>query len=172
MSFIPFMVKSPLRMPRAAVGTRREDQFSGPRPATDALMTENATDSMTPEIERMRMDVDIVCVGFGPATAGFLTTLNRALVDGDGQPRFESTAAPGMPLQVLCYERADDIGFGVSGVVTRARAIRASFPPASTSTRSPWPPPSRARQCSTCSIRARRADARGRCAPPTPPSGR
>ncbi len=26
---------------------------------------------------------------------------------------------PGMPPQVICYERADDIGFGVSGVVTR-----------------------------------------------------
>lgn len=33
-----------------------------------------------------------------------------------------------MPPQVLCYERADDLGFGVSGVVTQARAIRASFP--------------------------------------------
>ena len=62
--------------------------------------------------ERASMDVDIVCVGFGPATAGFLTTLSRAA----------------LPLQVLCYERADDIGFGVSGVVTRARGIRASFP--------------------------------------------
>ena len=29
---------------------------------------------------------------------------------------------------MICYERADDIGFGVSGVVTRARGIRASFP--------------------------------------------
>ena len=28
----------------------------------------------------------------------------------------------------MCYERADDIGFGVSGVVTRARGIRASLP--------------------------------------------
>ena len=35
---------------------------------------------------------------------------------------------PGMPLQVICYERADDIGFGVSGVVTRARGIRSTFP--------------------------------------------
>jgi electron-transferring-flavoprotein dehydrogenase len=35
---------------------------------------------------------------------------------------------PGLPPQVICYERADDIAFGVSGVVTRARAIRASFP--------------------------------------------
>lgn len=31
-------------------------------------------------------------------------------------------------MQVVCYERADDLGFGVSGVVSRARAIRASFP--------------------------------------------
>ena len=40
--------------------------------------------------------------------------------------------APSLPaflrLQVLCYERADDIGFGVSGVVTKARALRASIP--------------------------------------------
>ncbi|AXA36736.1 Electron transfer flavoprotein-ubiquinone oxidoreductase [Candidatus Sumerlaea chitinivorans] len=79
-------------------------------------------------VERMRMDVDIVCVGFGPATAGFLTRLDRELTDEHGAPRFESRAVPGMPLQVICYERADDIGFGVSGVVTRARAIRAAFP--------------------------------------------
>ena len=74
------------------------------------------------------MDVDIVCVGFGPATAGFLTALSRELVNADGTPRLESTATPGLPAQVICYERADDIGFGVSGVVTRARGIRASFP--------------------------------------------
>src|ERR1019366_7621465 len=61
-------------------------------------------------IERTAMDVDIACVGFGPAMGGFLTTLSRKL------------------LQVICYERADDIGFGVSGVVTRARGIRATFP--------------------------------------------
>lgn len=74
------------------------------------------------------MDVDIVCVGFGPATGGFLTTLSRNLVDENGSPRFESKAAPGMPLQVICYERADDIGFGVSGVVTKARSIQETFP--------------------------------------------
>jgi electron-transferring-flavoprotein dehydrogenase len=67
--------------------------------------------------ERMTMDVDIVCAGFGPAAGGFLTTLNKYLT------------VPGAPfLQVLCYERADDIGFGVSGVVTRARSIKQSFP--------------------------------------------
>jgi len=74
------------------------------------------------------MDVDIVCVGFGPATAGFLTTLSKQLVNADGTPAVESATMPGMPPQVLCYERADDIGFGVSGVVTRARALRESFP--------------------------------------------
>ena len=71
--------------------------------------------------ERPAMDVDIVCVGFGPATAGFLTTLGKTT-------DLESLACPGMPLQVLCYERADDVGFGVSGVVTRARGIRATLP--------------------------------------------
>ncbi len=81
---------------------------------------------MTPE--RQRMDADIVCVGFGPATGGFLTTLTRAMMNPDGTPAFESKVMPGMPLQVMCYERADDIGFGVSGVVTKGRAIRASFP--------------------------------------------
>jgi len=75
------------------------------------------------------MDVDIVCVGFGPATGGFLTTLSRALVDASGNTVLESRVMPGMPLQVLCYERADDISFGVSGVVTKARSIRESFSP-------------------------------------------
>jgi len=74
------------------------------------------------------MSVDIVCVGFGPAMGGFLTTLSRRLVKEDGTPAVESAAAPGMPPQVACYERADDIGFGVSGVVTPARSIQASFP--------------------------------------------
>lgn len=74
------------------------------------------------------MDVDVVCVGFGPATGGFLTTLGRAIVDDEGTPRIQSRVAPGLPLQVLCFERADDPGTGVSGVVTRARGIRASFP--------------------------------------------
>jgi electron-transferring-flavoprotein dehydrogenase len=73
------------------------------------------------------MDADIVCVGFGPASGGFLTTLSRELVNPDGTPALESPSMPGMPLQVLCYERADDIGFGVSGVVTEGRALRETF---------------------------------------------
>ena len=81
-----------------------------------------------PATERQRMDVDVVCVGFGPATAGFLTALSRQLVNPDGSPAVESRVAPGLPLQVMCYERSDDISFGVSGVVTRARGIRATLP--------------------------------------------
>jgi electron-transferring-flavoprotein dehydrogenase len=74
------------------------------------------------------MDVDIACVGFGPAMGGFLTTLVKAWNESPADPAFESAVAPGMPLQVLCYERADDLAAAVSGVVTRARGIRASFP--------------------------------------------
>ena len=81
-----------------------------------------------PEIERQSIEADIVCVGFGPAIAGFLSTLNRAWMENPVDPLFESKVAPGLPLQVICYERADDIAAGVSGVVTAARGIRASFP--------------------------------------------
>lgn len=76
------------------------------------------------EHEVKPLDADIVCAGFGPATGGFLTTLAR----GIAEQSLESRAFPGMPPQVICYERADDISFGVSGVVTRARAIKGSFP--------------------------------------------
>lgn len=78
--------------------------------------------------ERPRMEVDIACAGFGPATGGFLTTLNQAWKQNPADPIFESRVMPGMPLQVLCYERADDLASGVSGAVTRAQGIRASFP--------------------------------------------
>ncbi|MBL9136824.1 MAG: hypothetical protein JNK85_13210 [Verrucomicrobiales bacterium] len=77
---------------------------------------------------RQQMEVDIVCVGFGPATAGFLHTVSKGFVNPDGSPVVESRVMPGLPPQVLCYERADDLGFGVSGVVTRARALRESLP--------------------------------------------
>jgi len=79
------------------------------------------------QVERQRLDVDIACVGFGPAVGGFLTTLTSGLAD-ERAGHVESTVAPGMPPQIICYERADDVGFGVSGVVTRARGIRATFP--------------------------------------------
>ena len=81
-----------------------------------------------PTPDRQSLSADIVCVGFGPAAGGFLTTLSRQLLKADGSPVFESAVAPGLPLQVICYERADDPGFGVSGIVTPARSIRASFP--------------------------------------------
>lgn len=76
-------------------------------------------------MHRPVVEVDIACVGFGPATAGFLTTLSRGIA---AEPQLGSEVLPGCPPQVVCYERADDVGFGVSGVVTRGRAIRASFP--------------------------------------------
>ena len=79
-------------------------------------------------IDRQTMDVDIACVGFGPATAGFMHTLSQAMTAEDGSVLLESKVMPGMPLQVVCYERADDIGFGVSGVVTRGKALRESLP--------------------------------------------
>jgi electron-transferring-flavoprotein dehydrogenase len=87
-----------------------------------------ATESPAPEIDRQSMEVDIACVGFGPAMGGFLSTLTREWTAHPEDPAFESKVVPGMPLQVLCYERADDLAAGVSGVVTRAQGIRASFP--------------------------------------------
>jgi electron-transferring-flavoprotein dehydrogenase len=78
-------------------------------------------------VERQQMSVDIAGVGFGPAMGGFLSTLSRKLLKEDGTPNLESGVCPGMPLQVVCYERADGLGFGVSGAVTRARGIRGSF---------------------------------------------
>ena len=83
---------------------------------------------MDSQTESQTMEVDIACVGFGPAVAGFLNTITKAMVDDQGQPILNSSVMPGAPLQILCYERADDIGFGVSGVVTRGRSIRESFP--------------------------------------------
>jgi electron-transferring-flavoprotein dehydrogenase len=80
------------------------------------------------EPARPRIDADLVCVGFGPAMGGFLTTLTQALTREDGSSGIASGVAPGLPLQVLCYERASDLAFGVSGAATRAQAIRASIP--------------------------------------------
>jgi len=92
------------------------------------MTTDTSTSPDSPEAPpRQSMAVDIACVGFGPATAGFLTALSRRLAAAE-LPPLASKAAPGMPLQVVCYERADDVGFGVSGVVTRGRGIRAAFP--------------------------------------------
>jgi len=93
-------------------------------------MSEEATTEVSPilDSDRQSMEVDIACVGFGPATGGFLTTLTQAWTQNPADPAFESKAASGMPLQVLCYERADDLASGVSGVVTQARGIGASFP--------------------------------------------
>ena len=81
-------------------------------------------------MERQEMSCDVVVTGFGPAAAGFLATIGPELAKfkDDGTPLYESKVMPGCPLQVQCYERADDVGFGVSGIVTRGEAIKASFP--------------------------------------------
>jgi electron-transferring-flavoprotein dehydrogenase len=87
-----------------------------------------ATDSLGVDTQREKMEVDIACAGFGPAMGGFLTTLTRAWNEHPEDPAFDSRVSPGTPLSVLCYERADDLAAGVSGVVTRAQGIRSSFP--------------------------------------------
>ena len=81
-------------------------------------------------MDRQEMQADIVVTGFGPAAAGFLATIGPELAKTkeDGTPLYESKVMPGCPLQVMCYERADDPGFGVSGIVTKGTAIKASFP--------------------------------------------
>ena len=68
-------------------------------------MTSDAVDGCRHRLRRLRS-----------GDRRFLTTLSKGM------------ARAGSMLEVLCYERADDIGFGVSGVVTRARGIRATLP--------------------------------------------
>jgi electron-transferring-flavoprotein dehydrogenase len=96
--------------------------------SADGIDTQAGASAAAAETGRQTMDVDIACVGFGPAMGGFLATLAKEWNEHPDDPAFASKVAPGMPLQVLCYERADDIAAGVSGVVTRARGIRATFP--------------------------------------------
>ena len=105
--------------------------MNGGANAVDATASDSAAaldSAAAPAIDRATMEVDIACVGFGPAMGGFLTTLTREWTAHPDDPAFASRVAPGMPLQVLCYERADDIAAGVSGIITSARGIRASFP--------------------------------------------
>ena len=101
---------------------------SPPFAAETWSQTPAAQPACSPEAERMSMEVDIGCVGFGPAMGGFLTTLTQAWAANPADPAFESRVVPGTPLQVMCYERADDLAAGVSGAVTRATGIRSSFP--------------------------------------------
>jgi electron-transferring-flavoprotein dehydrogenase len=92
------------------------------------MSTETAALTVGIESKRESMEVDIACAGFGPAMGGFLTTLTREWTAHPEDPAFLSRVAPGSPLSVLCYERADDIAAGVSGVVTLAKGIRTTFP--------------------------------------------
>ena len=56
------------------------------------------------------MQVDIACVGFRTCDGRFSHSLSTQRMVRSIQKtlRLVSKAAPGMPLQVLCYERADD----------------------------------------------------------------
>ncbi len=98
--------------------------------STDVMETWEPTPSEAPASleDGITMEVDIACVGFGPAMGGFLTTLTQEWTENPGDPTFESKVLPGTPLQILCFERADDLAAGVSGVVTRARGIRSTLP--------------------------------------------
>src|SRR5208337_1040687 len=49
--------------------------------------------------DRQQMEVDIACVGFGPAMGGFLTTLSRSLLNPDGSAKLESGCLPGAPVK-------------------------------------------------------------------------
>jgi electron-transferring-flavoprotein dehydrogenase len=98
--------------------------------STDVMETWEPTPSEAPASleDGITMEVDIACAGFGPAMGGFLTTLSQEWSENPGDPAFESKVLPGTPLQILCFERADNLAAGVSGVVTRARGIRETFP--------------------------------------------
>lgn len=79
-------------------------------------------------VERQSMEVDIACVGFGPAMGGFLTHLSRGLKAAEATAPIQSPTMPGAPPTVICYEKAEDLALGVSGVESEAKAIKASFP--------------------------------------------
>lgn len=81
-------------------------------------MEDNAT------VETQTIDADIVCVGYGPASAGFLYTLSKLIHCYQSELGSHEAKMP----QVICYERSDDLAFGVSGVVSQARSIRKSIP--------------------------------------------
>ena len=90
------------------------------------IETQASPDSM---VEHQSIDADIACAGFGPAMGVFSRHAQITLgVRIQQTQHLRARLCQGMPLQILCYERADDIAAGVSGVVTQAKGIRASFP--------------------------------------------
>ena len=65
--------------------------MNGPAQGTDATASGCAAASdyaSLPEIARATMEVDIACVGFGPAMGGFLTTLTREWAIHPDDPAF------------------------------------------------------------------------------------
>ncbi len=90
------------------------------------------TETGTEGVARQAMDVDIACVGFGPATAGFLMTLSRRLADAvppaPREPGDAGDAAPGALLRAGRRRRLRGLR---GGHPRRGR----SGPPSPTSTR-------------------------------------
>ena len=75
------------------------------------------------------MDVDIACVGFGPAMGGFLTTLARQLAARGRHARWsKARPCPACRSRSSATSAPTTSASASRGVVTRARGIRASFP--------------------------------------------
>ncbi len=114
-------------------------------------------------IDRQSMDVDIACVGFGPATGGFLTTLSQAMTAETAaaarKPGHARHAAAGDLLRARRRHRLRRLRSGHP----RARHSAKAFP-ISTRRRSPWRIRSPRSRCSTCSIPLGASRRAGRCA--------
>ena len=121
--------------------------------------------------ERQTMDVDIVCVGFGPATAGFLTTLSNQLVNPDGTPAIESRASrPAIAGDVLRAGRRYRVrGFRSGHAGARHSGQAAGSRPRR---RFPWRRRCGRRRSCTCSTRWAPAGGRLPCGSRTPGSTR
>src|SRR5579871_2790585 len=113
---------------KTAVGASSQPWVGALSSEVEETWEPTPSESPSPLTDGITMDVDIACVGFGPAMGGFLSTLTQEWSENPGDPALESKVLPGSPIQVLCFERADDLAAGVSGVVTRARGIRTTFP--------------------------------------------
>src|SRR5690348_336381 len=97
---------APCQRPRSRCCHQGDDSRGTRLPGM--TMKRNTDENGACIVDRQSLEVDIACVGFGPAMGGFLTRLNRAWIENPTDPAFESKVAEGLPLQVLCYERADD----------------------------------------------------------------
>ena len=74
------------------------------------------------------MAVDIACVGFGPATAGFLTTLSRRLADPATARRSRARRRRACRCRWSATSAPTTSASACRASVTRARGIRAALP--------------------------------------------